>query len=72
MNTITINLETCDGCKTCVRTCFVNVLGWDRSKKKPLVSYPEDCVHCNTCELACPNHCIAVIPDFAEMRWSAF
>jgi NAD-dependent dihydropyrimidine dehydrogenase PreA subunit len=67
MNTITIDLETCSGCKTCVRGCFVNVLCWDKTKKKPVISHPEDCVHCNVCELACLKKCITVIPDFASM-----
>ena len=71
MNTINIDLDTCNGCKTCVKTCFVNVLRWDKSSNKPIVSYPEDCVHCNVCEISCPRHCITVIPDFNHVRWSA-
>lgn len=71
MNTITLDLNLCDGCHTCVRACFVNVLQWDAVKKRPVVAYPEDCVHCNTCELACLKHCITVIPDYASLRWKA-
>lgn len=71
MNTITLNLDSCDGCGTCVRACFVNVLSWDKTKKRPEADYPEDCVHCNVCELACPKHCITVIPDFASLNRSA-
>lgn len=71
MNTITIDLETCSGCKTCVKACFVNVLRWDQTQKKPVVAYPEDCMHCNFCELYCPKNCITVTPDFARLSWSA-
>ena len=71
MNTINIDLDSCDGCKTCVKACFANVLRWDKSAKRPTVAYAEDCVHCNVCELACPRGCIEVVPDFAFMRWSA-
>lgn len=72
MNTITIDQENCNGCKKCVNACFINVLSWDKVEKKPTVCYPEDCVHCNVCELACPDHCILVTPDFAYIgRWSA-
>lgn len=71
MNAISIDLETCDGCRACVKACFINVLQWDKAAKQPVVAYAEDCVHCNLCELACPNDCIAVTPDFAQLRWSA-
>jgi len=67
MNTVIIDLESCSGCQTCVRACFVNVLGWNRTNKQPVVAYPEDCVHCNLCELNCPRHCITVTPDFAHL-----
>ena len=68
MNTINIDLESCNSCKTCVRACFVNVLGWNQSKKQPEVAHAEDCVHCNLCELNCPRHCITVIPDFTHIH----
>ena len=69
MNAINIDLEKCDGCKTCVNACWVNVLTWDRAGKKPVVAHPEDCVHCNICELACKEECIEVVPDFSSMHW---
>jgi NAD-dependent dihydropyrimidine dehydrogenase PreA subunit len=69
LSAIKIDLEKCDGCKTCVNACWVNVLKWDRAGKKPVVAYPEDCVHCNSCELACKTECIEVVPDFSSMYW---
>lgn len=71
MNCIEVDLEICDGCKSCVKACFVNVLRWDESRRKPLVAYAEDCVHCNLCEINCPKGCITVTPDFEHMQWSA-
>lgn len=70
MNTIRIKMEICSGCKTCVRACFVNAIRWDPARKKPVVAYPEDCVHCNFCELYCPGKCITVTPDFGEINWA--
>jgi NAD-dependent dihydropyrimidine dehydrogenase PreA subunit len=72
MNKIEIAWDECDGCKACLRACFVNALGWDEAGKKPVVAHAEDCVHCNICELVCGKGCITVTPDFAYMRWSAW
>jgi NAD-dependent dihydropyrimidine dehydrogenase PreA subunit len=71
MNIINIDLDKCDGCKSCVKACFINVLRWDKQAKRLEAAYVEDCVHCNVCELACPQDCIRVIPDYKSMRWSA-
>lgn len=68
MNTIKIDMDECNSCKTCVKACFVNVFRWDKPNKKPRVAYPEDCVQCNACELACPNNCIEVVVDW-DMHW---
>ena len=60
---IEINKDACTGCKTCVKACFVDVLRWDKVKKKPIPAYQQDCVWCFTCEINCPAQCINVIPD---------
>ncbi|MGQ9476833.1 MAG: 4Fe-4S dicluster domain-containing protein [Actinomycetota bacterium] len=72
MNRIEIDFQSCDGRRKCVKACFVNVLGWDRDARRPVVSHAEDCVHCNLCELSCPPGSIEVIPDFASLDWTAF
>jgi len=60
---IRINKDLCTGCRVCVDACFIDVLRWDDSAKKPIVAYPEDCVWCCACELACPAQCIEVVPS---------
>ena len=60
---IIIDMDACKGCKSCVNACFVDVIRWDEENKKPVVAYPEDCVWCLACELACPEECINVIPN---------
>jgi NAD-dependent dihydropyrimidine dehydrogenase PreA subunit len=68
MNTIKIDMERCKGCKTCYKACFVDVIRWDKKAKRPIVAYPEDCVHCTYCEVSCPENCIDVQVDF-NMHW---
>jgi NAD-dependent dihydropyrimidine dehydrogenase PreA subunit len=62
-STIEIDMEKCKGCKSCYQACFVDVFRWDEEEKKPIVAYPEDCVWCYYCEIACKEDCINVIPD---------
>lgn len=68
---IDIDLDKCEGCKTCVNACFADVLRWNEAEKKPIVAYPEDCVWCLACEAACPAQCIEVVPNIpAPLRSS--
>jgi NAD-dependent dihydropyrimidine dehydrogenase PreA subunit len=59
---IQIDLDACNGCKMCVGACFADVIRWDEKEEKPVAAYPEDCVWCLACEVACPVQCIEVIP----------
>ncbi len=59
---IDIDRDMCNGCRTCVDACFVDALRWDPKEERPIVAYPEDCVWCLACEIACPVQCIQVTP----------
>ena len=64
MNTITINKTLCIGCQICYRSCFVDVFRWDKENRRPIVAYPEDCVHCTYCEVCCPQRALKMCPDY--------
>jgi NAD-dependent dihydropyrimidine dehydrogenase PreA subunit len=66
MNRIIINKEMCNGCKTCFKSCFIDVIKWDDEKKRPFAAYPEDCVQCMFCELNCPKKALRVIEDYKD------
>jgi NAD-dependent dihydropyrimidine dehydrogenase PreA subunit len=60
MNAISIDLDSCNGCRICHKACFADVFRWDEDRKRPVVAYPEDCAQCNLCELYCPKQCLQV------------
>jgi len=61
-----IDVDACSSCKTCMNACFLDVIRWDDNEEKPIFAYPEDCVWCFACELACPEQCIEVIPSLVR------
>lgn len=69
---VNINLENCIGCKRCYNACFVDVIRWDETAKRPIAKYPEECAVCGWCAIKCPNECITVIPDYTMPQVSYY
>ena len=59
-DSVTIDLDLCDGCNICTRSCPVDVLRFDEGTRKAYVAYPTDCHVCFLCEDDCPTHAITV------------
>jgi NAD-dependent dihydropyrimidine dehydrogenase PreA subunit len=66
MNVIKVDSEKCTGCKTCYKACWIDVIRWDESAKRPVIAYPEDCVECNFCEISCPVDALTVVVDYGR------
>jgi len=49
-----INMDKCKKCGTCVEICSEDVFFGSIEKEVPVVSYPDDCWHCNACVQECP------------------
>ena len=49
-----INKRKCIACGVCVNVCPQDVFFGSRKKQTPVVSYPEECWHCNACVVDCP------------------
>jgi NAD-dependent dihydropyrimidine dehydrogenase PreA subunit len=70
---IKVDRDNCQGCKSCMNACFLDVIRWDEENNQPVIAYPEDCVWCLACELACPENCIDVVPNIpAPLRSSYY
>ena len=49
-----INEDKCTACGICANGCPQDVFFGSKNKEIPVVSYPEECWHCNACVLDCP------------------
>jgi len=49
-----IDTEKCSGCGTCVSVCQMDVFFGSKDNEIPVISYPEECWHCNACVMDCP------------------
>ena len=58
-----INHELCIGCGVCVDTCPMDVIRLDKTIKKAVIKYPEDCMLCLYCERECPVRAIYISPE---------
>ncbi len=49
-----IDSAKCNGCNICASICPDDVFWGSKNKQVPVISYPEECWHCNACVLECP------------------
>jgi NAD-dependent dihydropyrimidine dehydrogenase PreA subunit len=53
----TIDVEKCNGCKSCVEVCPINLI---EVPDKHAIVNREDCIDCNACADECPNEAITI------------
>lgn len=56
-----IDPEKCTGCGVCADRCPLDTIRMNRAGKA-YIAYPDDCMTCYKCELACPSEAIYVHP----------
>jgi NAD-dependent dihydropyrimidine dehydrogenase PreA subunit len=52
-----VDIEKCDGCKTCVDSCPNQSIACEEPQNKAVVK-TDDCIDCGACVDACPSHAI--------------
>ncbi len=55
-----IDENKCTGCGICVEVCSFDVYFDSEKKKIPTITYPDECWHCNSCVLDCPEKAISL------------
>jgi NAD-dependent dihydropyrimidine dehydrogenase PreA subunit len=62
--TVTINVDTCQGCGDCIDVCAVEVLELAEQNGKTIAVYTgeqDDCLGCMACEEACEDGALIVL-----------
>jgi NAD-dependent dihydropyrimidine dehydrogenase PreA subunit len=62
MAMVQINLELCNGCGICVKSCPADVIRMNTENKVAIILYPEDCVVCCWCIAECPQEAVIISP----------
>lgn len=63
MSIESIDTELCTGCGLCVDACPMDVIRIEKTNKKAIIKYLEDCMCCSWCEIDCPQNAIYVSPE---------
>ena len=50
-----VDKSKCIGCGKCVDVCQTDVFFGSKNNEIPVISYPDECWHCNSCVLECPT-----------------
>ena len=65
-----IDKEKCNACGVCADVCPTDVFYIAEKKTAPVIRYPEECWHCNSCVLDCKRSAIELrIPLPAMMLY---
>lgn len=55
-----IDKDNCNCCGKCIDVCQMDVFFGSKETEIPVVSYPEECWHCNACVLECPSEALSL------------
>ncbi len=56
-----VDLKKCTGCRSCFNHCPGDLFVFDKKRKIPELRYPDECWHCGTCRMDCPEEAIKII-----------
>ena len=58
MVSVTLDLDTCNACQTCVNTCPMGV--FEAQGDTVVVAQEDQCIACRACEASCPVGAIII------------
>lgn len=63
-----IDVQKCRGCGICADICNSHIFVFNRKKDEiPQVKYPDECWHCDSCVIDCPENAITLRIPLAFM-----
>lgn len=62
-----IDIDKCNACSVCIDVCPQNVFFDSKRDEIPLITYPEECWHCNSCVLDCPKEAVSLRIPLTQM-----
>jgi len=52
--------DRCTACGHCVDICPMDVFYGSADSNVPVITYPEECWHCNACVMECPAEALSL------------
>ncbi len=56
-----IDINKCKGCRKCYNNCPGDLFVFHPRQKLPELRYPDECWHCGTCRMDCPEEAISIV-----------
>lgn len=60
MSVVRKSIESCIGCKNCVKVCPMDVMWFNPDANKSVIAYPQQCITCGQCWFNCPTDSLSI------------
>lgn len=67
-----LDLNKCIGCEMCVNVCPMDVFRFDKTAKKSVIAYPENCQSCGQCFVNCKGRALTISDNMFGYGMTAY